>query len=190
MGITRAPIKFKRIARDHYPTCEPAVDALFDVARFAKRICDPCCGPKRQILAAAISHHHSIVSPISDIVYGFDFVTAKIPSRWGEFDIISNPPYGNRQATLAMAFIERALEVVHPWKGRVAMLLPADFDSGNSRRHVFGDHSAFATTVVLLNRVRIFKNRSGTTNHRWFIWDWKKKPGPPITLYSHISYGD
>jgi hypothetical protein len=186
MSITKSVKKFARIERDNYPTHECAVDALFDTMFFGGAICDPCCGENENILNSA--KRHDLVSVGSDLIYGYDFINHDF--MWRDVDIITNPPYGDRRSSLALAFICRALEVVEPWKGRVAMLLPADFDSGVTRRHVFADHPAFYATVVLLNRVRIFNERSGTTNHSWFIWDWKKADGPSIKLYSHISYGN
>lgn len=185
MSVTRSPKKFKRIKRDHYPTHESAVDALLEVYKFNQKICDPCCGPKRQILEACRRHGHAVYG--SDIINGFDFTKSKF--LWRNVDIVTNPPYGDRASRLALKFIEKALETTEEWFGRVAMLLPADFDNGVTRRHVF-DHPAFDLTVVLLNRVRIFDNKSGTTNHNWFVWDWAREDGPSKKLYSHISYGD
>lgn len=192
MTITRSAKKFKRVARDSYPTHEKVVEALFDAVgsyglKFRKTICDPCCGRKRKVLAAVERRGHLGVG--GDIVYGYDFIANKFPLDWTNSDIITNPPYGDRRASLAQAFVRRALEVVRPWRGRVAMLLPADFDSGVTRQDIFG-HQAFAATVVLTNRVRIFRNKSGTTNHSWFVWDWRRRPGPSIKLYSHINYED
>jgi hypothetical protein len=187
MSKSRSTKAFKRIKRDHYPTHECAVDALLECVRFRKRIVDPCCGPKRQILEAVKRHGHYPALLKSDIIYGFDFTERDPPAT--NYDIISNPPYGDRRSSLSLVFIERSLEVVRPWKGRVAMLLPSDFDNGYTRRHVF-EHPAFDATVVLQNRVRIFDERSGTTNHNWFVWDWSREPGPSKKLYNHISYGD
>jgi hypothetical protein len=185
--VTRSAKKFRRIKRDHYPTHESVVDALLEVRTFRKTICDPCCGPKRQILEAVSRHGHRPVG--CDLVLGYDFIKDRF--RWRDCDIVSNPPYGDRQARLATAFVERALEVVAPWGGQVAMLLPADFDSGHTRRHLFRDCRAFSATVVLLNRVRIFDNKSGTTNHSWFCWRTTKRDHEPSEkFYSHISYGD
>jgi hypothetical protein len=56
-------------------------------------------------------------------------------------------PYGI-QGKDAIRFIERALELVRPHRGTVAMLLKADFDSGITRRRLFADCSAWGTWIV------------------------------------------
>jgi hypothetical protein len=65
------------------------------------------------------------------------------------------------------------------------MLLPIDFDSGKTRRHVF-QHPAFALKLVLLDRIKWFDGQSGSTNHCWCVWDWKHK-GPPVIKYARIE---
>ncbi len=87
--------------------------------------------------------------------------------------IIMNPPYGER-GSLAIRFILAALDAVSR-VGTVAVLLPVDFDSGKTRRHLFSDNKAFAGKLVLTQRIRwanVVQGKSGpSSNHAWFIWD-------------------
>lgn len=98
--------------------------------------------------------------------------------KGGEFDIVTNPPY-NEGAT----FVRRALEVVRPWRGTVAMLLRLNFMCGSSRFDIFADGP--------LEKVLVFEgrlprmHRAGYTGDKassmmdfaWFIWNWRHE-GP------------
>lgn len=114
-----------------------------------------------------------------------DFLNDPFPypgDGWGTPpDIATNPPFG-KQGRLSMRFIARALEVTNPWQGKVAMLLPADFDSGKTRQHVFKGCQAFKHRIVLLDRIKWFNERSGEKNFSWFVWDWTNRQ-PPTVLY-------
>lgn len=175
---------YKRRKNDSYPT---PVETTEVVLRYfdnrTDSLCDPCCGEQKKMIKAFNMYGFSSCG--DDIVNGFDFLKSKFP--WKEVHIITNPPYGGRTAKLAIEFIARALKITETWNGKVAMLLPADFDSGKSRSHVFGQCRQFSKKIVLLNRVRWFNGVSGSTNHAWYIWDHKNRK-TPIILYAAQEY--
>lgn len=94
-------------------------------------------------------------------------------------DIVTNPPYG-AQCRLALKFIERALSITSVWRGKVAMLLPDDFDHGKTRAHVLRDCTAFKHKVVLLDRIKWFNDQAGSINNAWFVWDWTNRDKPTL----------
>jgi hypothetical protein len=173
--MTKRGADYKRRKGDNYPTPLEVAGTLLSKVLFAKTLCDPCCGKKKNLLKAFKANGYRAVG--TDIVFGTDFIEDRF--KWRDVDIVTNPPYGSRRATLAVRFIERALTITKPWRGRVAMLLPADFDSGKSRAHLF-THPAFCGKIILLDRIKWFNNRAGSTNHQWCIWDWKNTRAPTV----------
>ena len=99
--------------------------------------------------------------------------------------IITNPPFGK----LGQKFVEHALYCTKFNQGLVAMLLPIDFDSAKTRRHLFADCPAWCKKIVLTKRIVWFepppgeKGKSPASNHAWYIWDWRHE-GPPTIAYS------
>jgi len=173
---------YERRPNDLYETPEETVDALLSVWRPGKKVCDPCCASGR-ILRALRRHGHEADG--ADLIGGgYDFIND--PWRWPKHDVVTNPPYGDRQGRLALAFVVRALEVA---RTRVAMLLPMDFDSGRSRVGIFRDCPKFAGKIVLLNRIRWFDDEAGSTNHAWFIWH-RYQRDPPTISYASQNYGE
>lgn len=67
------------------------------------------------------------------------------------------------------------------------MLLKVGFDSAKGRRHLFADHPAFAVEYRLTERIRwanLEQSAAGPTeNHSWYVWDWRKRPGPAVKGY-------
>lgn len=174
---------YPRRKNDNYPTPPEVAKVLFDRIWFASTVYDPAAGAGHNILKVAKTKGYRPMS--SDIIKGQDFVTRSrpLPDRT---DIVTNPPYGDRRGSLSLAFIEKSLELTKAHKGKVAMLLPVDFDSGKTRQHVFGGHQAFAEKIILLDRIKWFKGKSGSTNHAWFIWNWKNTDVPTIK-YARIE---
>lgn len=117
----------------------------------------------------------------------FSSYTRQSRFRPTTLDIVTNPPFGT-QGKLALKFIERSLELTAHHHCRIAMLLPIDYDSGSTRRHVFGDCPRFYHKITLLNRVRIFNGQSGTTNHAWYLWDGHESCQLPTISYAKIIY--
>jgi hypothetical protein len=96
--------------------------------------------------------------------------------------IITNPPFNK----MAEKFIRHGLRFME--HGRIvfmAMLLPIDFDSGKTRRDMFGDCVYFAGKGVLTSRI-VFIDKPGaspTTNHAWYTWSSDKEFEYPIIQY-------
>lgn len=109
-----------------------------------------------------------------------DFTRRNFPPP-GVNAIITNPPYGaSRRAEMAMAFIRKAL--AHREIEVACFLLAVDFDSGKTRRDVFGECAWWSHKIVLLDRIVWFPRPGAapSTNHAWFIWN--KRRGPPATI--------
>ena len=172
---------YPREPLDHYPTPREAVDVLFDNVELGPVIYDPACGPLKRIVRSA--KRHGLLAAGHDVVNGHDFFDLKFLKG---MDVVTNPPYGDRRGLMTLRFIEHALDVTEGHRCRVAMLLPIDFDSGKTRRHVF-EHPAFALKLVLLDRIKWFNGKSGSTNHCWCVWSWKHR-GAPIIRYARIDH--
>ena len=178
--MTTRGADYERRKHDDYPTPPEVLDVLFEHVKFSS-VFDPACGNLKRIVKSAKRHGYEADG--LDIIYGDDFLQPSY--EYVSCDIITNPPYGDRRGTLALRFIERSLELARRYRKRVAMLLPIDFDSGKTRSHVF-QHPAFALKIVLLDRVKWFNGQAGSTNHAWYIWDWRHK-GPPTIKYARIK---
>jgi len=170
---------YERRANDDYPTPVEAVDILFDHVEFGSEILDPACGELQRIVETACRHGYDAIG--TDIIFGADFLNS---TSCDNHDIVTNPPYGGRSGKLARLFIEHALELTESHQGRVAMLLPVDFDSGKTRLHLF-QHEAFAFKLIPVDRIKWFDGKSGSINNAWYVWSWKHK-GPPILRYTRI----
>lgn len=100
--------------------------------------------------------------------------------------IITNPPYD-----FAQECVERALELMKPVDGLVAMLLSAKFDfaGDDSRRQtLFRDCRAFAKKLTLTKRIVWFdpepgKSGSPSENHAWYFWDWMNDESPTMAWW-------
>lgn len=163
---------YERAPNDWYVTPREPIASLLDTIQFPiNYLCDPCCGNGAMLEVFQQFGYKSFgfdIAPWGDHPKQ-DFLTY---TPWEtKFDIVTNPPYGLK-GLLAVAFIARALMVTHAWRGRVAMLLPLDFDCAKTRQHWFGDNPAFQYKIVLLDRIKWFNNQAGSTNHAWFVWNW------------------
>ena len=99
--------------------------------------------------------------------------------------IITNPPGGEGNRT-AVKFLKRGLERAAKAEATLALLLPADFDSGVTRRPFFVDR--LSATIVLTDRIVWFDRHDGEKeapkeNHRWFIWRPDQNRRPAVHLY-------
>lgn len=88
--------------------------------------------------------------------------------------IITNPPWSNG---LGARFVEHALAVTRPLRGKVAMLLPHGFDTALDfdRRSLFGDGSVLAHKIVITDRIRwrnLPQKKQGPSKvHCWYVFD-------------------
>lgn len=175
---------YPRKPDEFYETPAETTRVLLDAINFRHRVADPACG-ENAILSVLKEYKYDAVG--SDLNTGYNFITDRF--LWRDRDIVTNPPFGPGGRT-AVDFIARALDVTKPWHGRIAMLLPVDFDSGGTRRHLFGGCPAFQVKLVLLNRIRWFNGQSGSTNHAWFVWDhaYADKSNEPRLKYAAQQY--
>jgi hypothetical protein len=134
---------------------------------------DPANGPSSK-LAQALRREGFKVVATND-----DFLSRDCLPHPRVDGIVTNPPYGPT-GRVARQFIEHAIALAPS----VALLLRVDFDSGKTRRPLFGDCKTFAKKVVLLDRIMWVPGRSGPSdNHAWFLFN-KKHRGPPTISYA------
>lgn len=165
---------YARKERDLYETPEWVTVAL--VPHINNRllpdqsVLEPACGSGKMV--AALQKYGFLIEA-NDISDGQDFLAY---SRTSHDAIITNPPYADAQA-----FIEKALELVCPQSGLVAMLLRTDYDHAATRKHLF-TLAPFAKKIVLTKRIQWFEDSKGSPsfNHAWFIWDWKHQGAPTL----------
>lgn len=171
---------YRRQRSDDYSTPPWVTDILVPyLPKRVKHVLEPAPGTGKMVRALE-RHHFRVYAP--KLNFATDTVIVK------DIDaIITNPPYGPRN-TMSVAFIERSLKLMKPQRGVVAMLLTVDFDSAVTRQHLFGDCDQWCKKVILTKRILWFKSPDGrrhssSTNHAWYIWDWKHN-GPPTIAYS------
>jgi hypothetical protein len=181
---------YRRAERDLYPTPPWVVDVLAPYLDLrGVRVWEPACGPGRMVNALRA---HGATVYASDVVdYGglqyevLDFLSDREPGFADCGAIITNPP-GGKGNRMAFEFVRRGLERSAKTGATLGLLLPADFDSGATRRPFFVDR--LSATVVLTKRVTWFDRPDGEKvapkeNHRWFIWRPDQNGRPAIHLY-------
>lgn len=170
-GYARKPLDF-------YPTPEWVTDALRPHLPKLDYIWEPACGSGEMVRALERTGASVLRTDISS---GNDFLMFTPPTHERLEAIITNPPYD-----LAEEFCERALQMMEPARGLVAMLLRTDFDHAKSRAHLFRDCPAFSKKLVLMKRIVWFVEADGkpkaspSFNHAFYIWNWKHEGAPSI----------
>jgi hypothetical protein len=186
---------YARVTRDFYPTPVWVVEALAEhIDLVGLRAWECGCGDGHMV--EALTAAGAIVCIKTDIVDrgcpGFDgeldFVATATSPRVNYDAIITNPAYGKRNK-LAEKFIETGLQYIADG-GLLALLLPNDFDSAITRRHLFAECPAFAGKIVLTKRIIWFEpppgERAGPKeNHSWFIWRRPCSHAPRIFYAPH-----
>jgi hypothetical protein len=168
---------FARIEKDFYPTPAWVIGALAERVKLAgMRVWECACGDGRMSEALKAVGASVYSTDIEDRGYSrldavLDFLVANPPTHFDK--IVTNPAYGERNR-LAEKFVEVGLQHIAA-SGLLALLLPNDFDSAVTRRHLFADCSAFAGKIVLTKRIKWFEPPPGARagpkeNHSWFIW--------------------
>lgn len=184
---------YVRNARDFYPT-EPwvtrALLAAFPDGHFGSPTWEPACGDGRM---AEVLFDQGMCVHYSDIHdYGYepkffdsrDFLRDPVPltpeGREIEFEaVITNPPFDQ-----APQFVRRALEIVRPTQGKVAIVQRHEFDAPKTNWPLF-QHEAFAAKLILPRRPRWIDTPPGQKAEAprfpfaWYVWDWRHQ-GPPI----------
>ncbi len=173
--MTSRGADYARIAGDNYNTPRYVVREF--LAEFGEQLprvlCDPA--PGRGNMLKEFEHAGKV--PLGNPKRR-DFITDDWWWPKASPTIFTNPPYGDRRGSLAVKFVERALELTGLYCGSVVMLLPFDFDAAKGRRHLF-EHRAFVGKVVI-PRIKWFDNKAGSTTHAWYFWDWAHRGQPWI----------
>lgn len=158
--------EYARVDFDRYETPEWVTMALVPHLYPKSKILEPACGTGKMVDALSKAGFSVVGQDLQD---GADFLKRDYADVFDA--IVTNPPYNQ-----AAQFVEHALKLMEPKGGVVAMLLRTDFDHAKTRRHLFADHRAFETKIVLTKRI-VWFDRPGAApsfNHAWFVWDWSK----------------
>jgi len=183
-------------ALDFYETPRWAVEAIVPIVKNRMNHCkamliDPGCG-RGNIGRYARPHLRELVSTAIGIE--LDQARADEARALGEFDVVTvgdwcswepqgwletilvmgNPPYGSKghgTETIALEFVEHAIEIAKPSEGLVAMLLQLDFAHGVDRCKRI--HDKHKSGLYPLRRRPGFGGEysSGQRPFAWFVWD-------------------
>lgn len=185
--MTVVASKYARVALDLYQTEPWATRAYarhFPVV--GRSIWEPAAG--NHLIADTLLDEGAASVFTSDIaVYDrphhlmFDFLNDPRTVDCQADDIVTNPPYGagNRDA------VQFARLALARCTGRVALLLTAKFDFGNTRFDLFRDNPRFAAKIALTDRLSwTLDGKTGTEDHCWMCWRGVDEPtAPPVLLY-------
>jgi hypothetical protein len=160
---------------DFYSTPAWATEALLSRETFEGRILEPACGDGA--MSKVLEPYYNIHSfDKYDLGYGErqDFLTYG-EEYWNA--VITNPPYRHAQE-----FLERALFLTKPHRGKVALLLKLQFLEGQKRAKILKD-SPLKTVYVFSKRLTFYRNNipmqnGGMMAFAWYVWDWTHE-GPP-----------
>jgi len=119
------------------------------------------------------------IVPLDRQVKQHDFLISAGPLRGKFKNIVTNPPY-----KLAQKFIEQAISIIEPVKGKVAMLLRNEYDSAAGRQHLFSGCPGFNLKLVLTRRPKWAPGKGNSPRHNfaWFVWDFNAA-GPPTLIW-------
>jgi hypothetical protein len=182
---------YARLDHDFYRTPRWVVDCLLpELHQWAVRkgldaaIWEPAAGEGHIVNPLREAGFEVFASDRRSLIRGArqqDFLTSDYiyPQVRG---IVTNPPY-----ELAPEFASRAISMMRSRRGLVAMLLRVDWDSAATRRGIFADCAAWGHKIVLTRRITwvgLEGDNSPSTNHAWFVWDWRRRTGPPTMGYA------
>lgn len=184
--MTVVASRYARKANDLYQTEPWATAALvrhFPVAGLS--IWEPAAG--NHLMADVLRESGAYVFTSDIVTYDrqhdmiFDFLDKGQSVRCEAHGIVTNPPYGkgNRDA------VQFARLALARCAGRVALLLTAKFDFGNTRFDLFRDNPRFAAKIALTDRLSwTLDGETGTEDHCWMVWRGvDEPPAPPVLLY-------
>lgn len=191
---------YARIERDFYPTPAWVIGALAEHVKFAgTHVWEPACGDGRMSEALKAAGASVYSSDIEDRGYaGLNMILGFLeawPAPPLFKEIVTNPPCGEDNKT-AVKFVERGLQHIGDG-GSLALLLPNDFDSAKSRRHLFADCPDFVAKIILTRGIKWFEPPPGERkngpkeNHAWFLWcrSTARRARSPIIRYAPRSNG-
>lgn len=187
--MTEVASGYDRMNLEKYYTPEWAIRAVVPHMNICSydHIYDPAAGDGAVLRAAWNMGHIAHGGDIEPDASGIEQVDFLIDYRLRKV-VLTNPPFG-QQGALACKFIRHALKVTEANRGKVAMLLRADFDSASGRADIFRDHPAFYMRGVMLRRIKWTNvvqvpGKGPSTNHTWFVWDWSKPANAePVVRY-------
>ncbi len=166
-----------------------AIDFASGSARGDTVIWEPACGDGRMAREIEAAGYAVVASDIADWGYGrpgFDFLgAAALDARLGAgarrevAAIVTNPPFGDQ----TVLFARRALELMRPGGGKVALLQRHEWDAA-AERHTLMDRHPFRCKIVLPRRPRWSDEDKASPRfpYAWYVWDWAC-PMPQATLY-------
>jgi len=162
----------EREKHDFYATDPNAIDSLFAVHEFSKKIYEPACGMGH--LSIRMSARGKEVKS-TDLIYrgigegGVDFLHDEIEPI--DYDIITNPPY-----KYAQDFVEKSLEIVQEGN-QVTMFLKLTFLEGQKRRKFFDKYPpkniyvfSKRSQCAINGDEEMFK-KSSAACYAWFVWE-------------------
>jgi hypothetical protein len=133
-----------------------------------------------QVFSSDIEPHPGLDAVFDFLSPGFPPGLVRPPDAY-----ITNPPWSK-----ATEIIEAGLESIAKHGGLLALLLPADFDAGVTRSHLFR-HPFFLLRVTLLDRPVWFERADGKSAHPkenccWQVWARPvlRFPGPAIVRHA------
>ena len=172
---------FPRKKNDLYLTPDWCTEVLLRHEKFEGLTweCAAADGAMADILFTRTPTIATDIEPLDRQVKKHDFLTSPGPLRGKFKNIITNPPY-----KLAQKFIEQAIDIIQPMKGKVAMLLRNEYDSAAGRQHLFSGCSGFKLKLVLTRRPKWAPGKGNSPRHNfsWFVWDFNQA-GPPTIIW-------
>ncbi len=138
----------------------------------------------------------SDIQPRSPAVRGLDFLSLE-GSKGVDFafdGILTNPPF-NRAG---VAFVEQALRLTEGNRGWVMMLFGSEWDTAAKRPHLLSECPQYVGKIIHQERIVWFqpedrnddtlttgkpkkKPAAPSSNHAWFVWDWRNPQGRKST---------
>lgn len=179
---------YERQDNDAYFTPAWVTQALLREEEFADWIWEPSAGAGHIVTPLRAAGHAVIATDIVD--YGFalhglgDFLEPSDVVAVGRsshrFDLVSNPPY-----KAAAGYVWRALEVGRIMRGKVALLLPAEYSYPIKRRAFFKGNPHFKAKIEISTRIKwifpklidgvwVFEEKNEAAPRfysAWYIWD-------------------
>lgn len=190
--MTKHGPRKKRQFLDDYQTPSEAITPLLERLRLSGVFWEPFAGVGN--ISSAIKATGNVVISYDLFDRGFrldrqvDFFELNrqdIPV----FDhVISNPPYGGRNA-LIMPVVKRLLEF-RPRHGVIALLLPSEYDHGSTRSEIFRS-PFYRGQIKICDRIPWFETEEktkGTENHTWHIWGHSTYTWPARRLLPVVDY--
>lgn len=194
---------YVRIDNDAYFTPAWCTEALLRVETFGPEIWEPAAGAWCIADVLKEAGHHVICSDLQDYGRGnviHDFLHPQGARDVVIADLVTNPPY-----SCCNAFIARALGLMQPGGGKMALLLRAEFSFAKGREDFFRGNPHFKAKYELVDRPRWLTPVEGETGWEvvpiseltkregddsktasprhtfaWYVWDFSQEWVPTL----------